>query len=38
MLENGVNIGFGTDCPVEILNPWETVYAAVTRGKYENEH
>jgi len=36
MLENGVSISFGTDCPVEILNPWETVYAAVTRGKYEN--
>jgi len=36
MLENDVSIGFGTDCPVEVLNPWETVYAAVTRGKYEN--
>ncbi|WP_039764912.1 amidohydrolase, partial [Caldicellulosiruptor sp. F32] len=36
MLENDVSIGFGTDCPVEVLSPWETVYAAVTRGKYEN--
>jgi len=25
-------IGIGTDCPVEPVNPWETVYAAVTRG------
>jgi len=35
MLEKGVNIGLATDSPVEPLNPWETVYAAVTRGKYE---
>lgn len=36
MLKEGIVIGLGTDCPVEILNPSETVYAAVTRGKYEN--
>jgi len=36
MLKNGIVLGLGTDSPVEILNPWETVYAAVTRGKYEN--
>jgi len=35
MLRKGVSIGLGTDSPVEPLNPWETVYAAVTRGKYE---
>ncbi len=35
MLKKGVDIGFSTDSPVEVLNPWETVYAAVTRGKYE---
>ena len=25
-------LGFSTDAPVEPVNPWETVYAAVTRG------
>jgi predicted amidohydrolase YtcJ len=32
MIKSGVHIGFSTDSPVEPLNPWETVYAAVTRG------
>lgn len=36
MIDGGVNMSVGTDCPVEILNPWETVYSAVTRGAYEN--
>jgi len=36
LVNSGVSIGISTDCPVEILNPWATVYAAVTRGKYEN--
>ncbi|MCX8189345.1 MAG: amidohydrolase [Nitrososphaeria archaeon] len=36
MVRKGIIIGLGTDCPVEPLNPWETVYAAVTRGKYDN--
>ena len=35
MLKKGVPIGFGTDSPIEVVNPWETVYAAVTRGKFE---
>jgi len=35
MLEQIV-IGFGTDAPIEPANPWETIYAAVTRGKFEN--
>lgn len=35
MMEKGIVMGFGTDSPVEPLNPWETVYAAVTRGRYE---
>lgn len=35
MLERGITLGFGTDSPIEPLNPWETVYAAVTRG-YEH--
>lgn len=32
MIKNNVKIGLSTDSPVEPLNPWETVYAAVTRG------
>ncbi|MGB9728145.1 MAG: amidohydrolase, partial [Nitrososphaeria archaeon] len=35
MIKKGIKIGIGTDCPVEPLNSWETVYAAVTRGKYD---
>lgn len=35
MIDNGIPIGFGTDSPVEPIDPWETIYAAVTRGKYE---
>ena len=35
LINNGVMLGFSTDAPVEPLNPWETVYAAVTRGRYE---
>lgn len=36
LLDLGVPLAFSTDAPVEPVNPWETVYAAVTRGKYEN--
>lgn len=32
LIDNGVMLGFSTDAPVESLNSWETVYAAVTRG------
>ncbi len=36
LIDNGVMLGFSTDAPpVEPLNPWETVYAAVTRGCHE---
>ncbi len=35
LLDAGVQMGFSTDCPVEPINPWESVYASVTRGKYE---
>lgn len=35
MIKRGIKLGFSTDSPVEVLNPWETVYAAVTRGKHE---
>jgi hypothetical protein len=35
LLDAKVQMGFSTDCPVEPINPWETVYASVTRGKYE---
>ncbi|MDI3474515.1 MAG: hypothetical protein PWQ79_1535 [Thermococcaceae archaeon] len=36
MLKAGIVLGFGTDSPIEPANPWKSVYAAVTRGKYEN--
>nr|WP_245526511.1 amidohydrolase [Desulfurococcus mucosus] len=31
MAGRGVALGFSTDAPVEPLNPWETIYAAVAR-------
>jgi predicted amidohydrolase YtcJ len=34
-IDRGIPVAFSTDSPVESLNPWETVYAAVTRGRYE---
>lgn len=36
MLEKNIPIAFSTDAPVESLNPWETIYAAITRGKYDD--
>ena len=36
LITGGLVVGFSTDAPVEPSNPWETVYAAVTRGRYEN--
>jgi predicted amidohydrolase YtcJ len=35
LIKKGVIMGLGTDAPVEPVNPWETVYFAVTCGKYE---
>jgi predicted amidohydrolase YtcJ len=32
LLNLNLVIGLSTDAPVEPVNPWETVYAAVTRG------
>lgn len=32
LISNGILTAFSTDSPVEPLNPWDTVYAAVTRG------
>ncbi|MEM2930160.1 MAG: amidohydrolase family protein, partial [Thermoproteota archaeon] len=34
-LAEKVRLGLSTDAPVEPLNPWETVYAALTRGKHD---
>src|SRR5262249_20688309 len=31
MLENKVRLAFGSDAPVESINPWPGVFAAVTR-------
>ncbi len=35
LASKGLQLAFSTDSPVEPLNPWETVYAAVTRGSAE---
>ncbi|MEM3303459.1 MAG: amidohydrolase [Thermoproteus sp.] len=35
LINSGVSVAFSTDSPVEPLNPWRTVYAAVTRGLNE---
>lgn len=35
-LLSSTNIALSTDAPVEPVNPWETIYAAVTRGIYDN--
>jgi predicted amidohydrolase YtcJ len=37
LLDTGANIAFGTDWPVEPLNPIEGLYAAVTRKDREGE-
>ena len=31
LAERGVAVSFGTDCPVEDLNPFANLYCAVTR-------
>ncbi|MCE4623960.1 MAG: amidohydrolase [Caldisphaeraceae archaeon] len=36
IISKGIEVGLSTDAPVEKLNPFETIYAAITRGKYEN--
>lgn len=36
LIEKKIVIGFGTDSPVEPVSPWRSIYAAVTRGKFEN--
>jgi len=32
LIDSGLNVGFGSDCPVEVPDPREGIYAAVTRG------
>ncbi len=34
----GIDMGFGTDAPVEPVNPWLGIYSAVTRGSYEDKN
>jgi len=36
IVDSGIPLAFSTDAPVEPVNPWRTIYAAVTRGKYES--
>ncbi len=35
-IDRGLITAFSTDAPVEPINPWETVYAALTRGELED--
>ncbi|MGC8629776.1 MAG: amidohydrolase [Thermoplasmata archaeon] len=35
LIKNNIPVAFSTDSPVEPIDPWQTVYSAVTRGKYE---
>ncbi len=35
-IDRNILISLSTDSPVEPLNPWENIYASVTRGEYEN--
>jgi predicted amidohydrolase YtcJ len=35
-LESGATLAFGSDAPVETLNPWPGVHAAVTRQRADN--
>jgi len=37
LVDNGVVIGLSSDAPVENPDPWKTIYAAVTRGEYEED-
>ncbi len=34
-LSRVAEVGFSSDAPVEPLDPWRNIYAAVTRGEYE---
>ena len=36
LLDNGVKIANGTDAPVESLNPFESIYASVTRKRMDS--
>lgn len=35
-LKKDITLALGTDAPVEKVNPWRNIYAAVTRGENEN--
>jgi len=36
MYKEGVHISFGTDCPVETVNPFHNLYSAITRKSIKN--
>ncbi len=35
LIDRNIVLGFSTDAPVEDINPWRTIYAAITRGAFE---
>ncbi|MCC6815398.1 MAG: amidohydrolase [Saprospiraceae bacterium] len=36
LIDRGVHLANGTDCPVESINPFDCIYAAVTRKRVDN--
>ncbi len=36
LIDNGARIANGTDCPVESINPFQCMYAAITRKRLDN--
>lgn len=37
LLDSGARLAFGSDCPVETLDPWAGIHAAVTRERANGE-
>ncbi|MBI5031145.1 MAG: amidohydrolase [Chloroflexi bacterium] len=37
LLDSGASLAFGSDCPVETLDPWVGIHAAVTRERANGE-
>ncbi|MCS7111343.1 MAG: amidohydrolase [Ignisphaera sp.] len=35
LVDRDIAVGFSTDAPVEEVDPWKTIYAAVTRGAFD---
>ncbi|MCL4423856.1 MAG: amidohydrolase family protein, partial [Firmicutes bacterium] len=38
LLASGARVAFGSDAPVETIDPWEGIYAAITRKRADEPH